>query len=188
MLQPIFPYSILKNIRIGTVSYISLYSQCSEYTTWCCYQDVMYVLIVSNWFNFTRSRLWDTNFCVNKLWGNIGSSVRWVMKGVREGKEQTKGAFPIHFPQWATRAQSYQEVWEPVQDQWLRILLLEGQGSWGIYTPIPILHWLKTAGGREGINFLACLVHGQIGLWWPVNIRWKRNEILTSTSHICPLK
>lgn len=152
----------------------------------------MPLLILCDLFNFPEAdpKTWILVQIIHS-WNNSENSCMWVGKCVREGKEWIKSMLSASFPQWATGTQSHLRSPGTAWNTWLRTILLEGRGSWGIHTPIPIWHWLRIALGRGGIDFLAflaCNVHIQRGLQRPERILRKRDKIFAARNQISPLK
>lgn len=93
--------------------------------------------------DFPWGRPWDKDLPASHLFGSAGDTHREVGKWHREGKTNNK--------EWVIRTYSHENSgkWGKTQSQNYSVW---GAGSWGIHTPVPESHWLRTAEGRgDGI-------------------------------------
>lgn len=141
--SPSSPKLTLKNPRVGTISYIYLYFQDPEYSTWCCYQAVMCFLVLSDWFHFPRSRPGDMNFRANNLFVRSLRKFRQIGGEVCQGRERRNKTYTTkHTGKSGTQCKTHGSEWS----YW------RGTGA-GVFT-----HQFRLLGELGGINFLACLV------------------------------
>lgn len=58
-----------------------------------------------------------------------------------KGGQPTESTYGISYHCGQLKLNPVGKLWEIVSNTCLNIIPLEGEGSWGTYTPIPVIHW-----------------------------------------------